>query len=180
MWITLLLLLIFVGCIAALYTDGMWSNAIGLINVVTAALLATNFWEPAADWLERLAELGVATILTTLPVIEDGERFNEGVVWSREDRVVEPVHRKRYLPEEEGFWEASWYSRGEGDFRAVALPGARAGFMICSEQWFTQHARDYGRQGVQLIASPRATYSATPLRVSSTLSWTKTPPYPSK
>jgi hypothetical protein len=31
----------------------MWSNAIRLINVVTAALLATNFFEPVARWLDH-------------------------------------------------------------------------------------------------------------------------------
>jgi hypothetical protein len=31
----------------------MWSNAIRLINVVTAALLATNFFEPLARWLDK-------------------------------------------------------------------------------------------------------------------------------
>jgi hypothetical protein len=38
--------------VAMLYTEGMWSNAIRLINVVTAALLATNFFEPVAQWLD--------------------------------------------------------------------------------------------------------------------------------
>lgn len=52
MLLTLLLLLIFFSCVAALYTEGLWSNAIRLINVVTAALLATNFWEPVAAWLD--------------------------------------------------------------------------------------------------------------------------------
>jgi uncharacterized membrane protein required for colicin V production len=46
------LLVIFIACVASLYTEGMWGNAIRLINVVTAALLATNFWEPTARWLE--------------------------------------------------------------------------------------------------------------------------------
>ena len=39
-------------CVALHYTEGMWSNAIRLINVVTAALLATNFFEPVARWLD--------------------------------------------------------------------------------------------------------------------------------
>ncbi len=56
MWLTILFLLIFTGCLAALYTEGMWGNAIRLINVVTAALLATNYWEPAARWLEGFSE----------------------------------------------------------------------------------------------------------------------------
>jgi uncharacterized membrane protein required for colicin V production len=48
----LLIFLILVGCFAMLYTEGMWSNAIRLINVTTAALLAVNFYEPSARWLD--------------------------------------------------------------------------------------------------------------------------------
>jgi uncharacterized membrane protein required for colicin V production len=47
------LFLIFVICVGFLYTEGMWGNALRLINVVTAALLATNFWEPMANFLEQ-------------------------------------------------------------------------------------------------------------------------------
>ncbi len=50
--LTILMLVILFACMASLYTDGMWSNAIRLINVVTAALLATNFFEPVARWLD--------------------------------------------------------------------------------------------------------------------------------
>jgi len=48
-----LLGLIFVGCVACLYTEGMWGNALRLINVVTAGLLAVNFFEPLAGRLDR-------------------------------------------------------------------------------------------------------------------------------
>lgn len=47
-----ILLVIFFACVACLFTEGMWSNAIRLINVVTAALLATNLFEPLAAWLD--------------------------------------------------------------------------------------------------------------------------------
>lgn len=50
----ILLIVIWLICVAFLYTEGMWSNAIRLINVVTAALLAFNFWEPLARWLEGM------------------------------------------------------------------------------------------------------------------------------
>jgi hypothetical protein len=49
----LMMFLVFMGCIGVLFTEGMWSNAIRLINVVTAALLATNFWEPVARSLDQ-------------------------------------------------------------------------------------------------------------------------------
>lgn len=50
--LTLLMLAIIFASMATLYTEGMWSNAIRLINVVTAALLATNYFEPLAKWLD--------------------------------------------------------------------------------------------------------------------------------
>ena len=51
-----LLLLIFLACLASLYREGMWGNALRLINVVTAALLAVNFFEPAARALEGMGD----------------------------------------------------------------------------------------------------------------------------
>ncbi|MCL4195739.1 MAG: CvpA family protein [Thermoguttaceae bacterium] len=53
---SLLLLLIFAAVVAFSYTEGLWGNVIRLINVVTAALLAVNFFEPAGRWVEGLAE----------------------------------------------------------------------------------------------------------------------------
>lgn len=47
-----IMLLIMFAVVATSYGEGMWSNAIKLINVVTAALLATNYFEPLARWLD--------------------------------------------------------------------------------------------------------------------------------
>ncbi|MBN2578970.1 MAG: CvpA family protein [Pirellulales bacterium] len=52
MYVTLLMFVILFACLATLYADGLWSNAIRLINVVTAALLAMNYFEPLAAWLD--------------------------------------------------------------------------------------------------------------------------------
>ncbi len=60
--LTILICVMLMAYVAMLYTEGMWSNAIRLINVVTAALLATNFFEPVAQWLDdwdHAAELRV-------------------------------------------------------------------------------------------------------------------------
>ncbi|MCR4414695.1 MAG: CvpA family protein [Thermoguttaceae bacterium] len=56
----LLLLVILIACIGFLYPEGMWSNAVRFVNVVLAALLAMNFWEPVA----RLAEEHIHSKLT--------------------------------------------------------------------------------------------------------------------
>ena len=54
--VTLLLVIVFATCILCLYSEGMWGNALRLINVVTAALLATSLFEPLADWIEGLGD----------------------------------------------------------------------------------------------------------------------------
>jgi len=50
----LLMLVILFACVAMCYAEGMWSNAVRLINTVTAALLATSLYEPLARWLEGM------------------------------------------------------------------------------------------------------------------------------
>jgi uncharacterized membrane protein required for colicin V production len=52
MVINIILGIILLACVASLYNDGLWSNAIRLINVIFAALLAMNFFEPLADALD--------------------------------------------------------------------------------------------------------------------------------
>ncbi len=42
------LVIILLACVGFLYTEGIWGNFINLVNVVTAGLLATNFYEPLA------------------------------------------------------------------------------------------------------------------------------------
>ncbi len=115
----------------------------------------------AADqWISRLEELAPATILGTRPVIQNNRRLNEGFCWDT-TAGYRPVHRKYYLPDEDGFWEASWYERGEYDFSAAKCQKAWVGFLICTELWFNQHARNYAQQGVHLIVCPRATPKAS-------------------
>lgn len=119
-------------------------------------------WEEAARahrrWEDRLAELEPAAAAGTRPDVRGGRRLN--VAWVREPGS-EPTdaHAKRYLPDEPGFWEASWYDRGPDAFEPVEVAGARAGFLVCTELWFTRHARDYGREGAHLLLCPRATPS---------------------
>jgi len=52
MWINIVLLILFVACFASMMNSGLWSNAITLVNVITSALLATNYFEPLADYFE--------------------------------------------------------------------------------------------------------------------------------
>jgi hypothetical protein len=53
MMILLAVILMF-ATLAMLMPQGMWTAAIALVNVTTAALIAMNFWEPVATWLETM------------------------------------------------------------------------------------------------------------------------------
>lgn len=114
---------------------------------------------------QKLAELGAGAVAATRPVEERGKRLNRGLLWSSE-KGVELGHGKFYLPDEPGFWEASWYRRGDGQFEPQLMlePGGETvcvGFMICTELWFMHVARAYGQAGVDILLTPRATEKRT-------------------
>lgn len=107
-------------------------------------------------WVSRFNELGSRYVVGSIPVRDpSGVAHNRAFVWGG-GQLVEG-HDKYYLPEEPGFWEATWYSRGDGRFDAMDLGELKAGFLLCTEMWFTDRAREYGRQGVQMILTPRVT-----------------------
>jgi len=121
-------------------------------------------WEQAVKaheaWMARLDEMSPASVASTRPVVLDDKRQNAGYIWEA-DRGAKTVHAKYYLPDEPGFWEASWYERGDGIFSLANTTKGKVGFLICTEIWFNFRAREYGRQGMQLLVCPRATPNPT-------------------
>lgn len=121
-------------------------------------------WERAVgthdEWIARLDSFAPATVLLSRPSIRHDRRLNEGIRWTPTDGAT-VTHEKRYLPDEPGFWEASWYSRGQRDFSVVECAGAQTGFLICTDLWAAEEAREYGHAGAHLIANPRATEQRT-------------------
>jgi len=117
-------------------------------------------WERAVNahdkWINRLYELPVAMTIATRPIIENNRYFNRGFIFTREKGVI-PVHDKYYLPDEPGYYEASWYERGKESFNLIHINGVKIGFLICTEIWFTQRARQYLKQEMDILVCPRAT-----------------------
>jgi N-carbamoylputrescine amidase len=107
-------------------------------------------------WIERLPELGAETVIGSRPVILANTPHNEGFCWTRE-QGYRAVHLKYYLPEEEAYWEASWYRRGTGAFEPFEAASLNAGMMLCTDMWFTEHARALGKSGIDILAVPRCT-----------------------
>ncbi|MBI4563886.1 MAG: carbon-nitrogen hydrolase family protein [Planctomycetes bacterium] len=108
------------------------------------------------EGFSRLADLDVPIVLGTRPCRRDGRRINEGFAWTPEEGI-RGIHAKEYLPQGEGYFERAWFEPGPGAFDVATVGGAlRAGFLICTELMFNEHARKYGRQGAQLLLVPRA------------------------
>jgi len=112
--------------------------------------------EAASRHSERMGmieELG-CSVIASRPVVEDGKLFNEAFLWDGDYRAV---HAKHFFPDEPGFYEDSWFARRRPTFDAFMVGGVKAGVMLCTEMWFSEYARMYGKDGAQLIAGPRAT-----------------------
>jgi N-carbamoylputrescine amidase len=124
----------------------------------------STVWQAAVDahdqWMPRLAELAPAIVAGSRPIVQQKKRLNEGFIWEKASGY-QAVHHKYYLPDEKDFWEASWYDRGEYEFSVAQANQVRMGFLICTELWFNSHGREYGKQEIHLLVSPRATPAAT-------------------
>jgi N-carbamoylputrescine amidase len=123
----------------------------------------TKVWRDAVEeherWMGRVSELGAQVVLGSRLIGTGEKRFNEGFAWSR--LGVTETHRKRYLPDEPGYYEARWYGRGSKKFEPFEAAGWKAGFLICSDLWSMGDARSYGKGGAGLIAVPRCTGLST-------------------
>jgi uncharacterized membrane protein required for colicin V production len=53
-WIlNICLVIVFLVCVLMSLASGLWGNLIMVINVLAAALIATNYFEPLAGWLDE-------------------------------------------------------------------------------------------------------------------------------
>ena len=117
---------------------------------VQVAIDAANLHE---ERMTMIGKLG-CKVITSKPIHENNKLYNEAFLW---DGEYKPVHTKHFFPEEPGFFEDSWFSRKPPTFDAFDVCGVKTGVMLCTEMWFDEHARLYGKDDVQLIAGPRAT-----------------------
>jgi predicted amidohydrolase len=116
-------------------------------------------WRESIDahrqWEPRIAELGAPAVICTRPTEWLDRRLNEAIVVTAEG--ARAVHHKRYLPDEDGYWEASWYEAGDGVFEPFAIGGVTVGAQICTEMWMLDESRRYGLRGADVIVVPRVT-----------------------
>jgi N-carbamoylputrescine amidase len=118
-------------------------------------------WQQAMNsheqWIGKLASLELPATLSTRPIINGaGSRRNQAYLWQA-NTGAQAIHDKYYLPNEPGYWEASWYDMGDPIFDTARLGEVRIGVQICTEMWFFEHAREFGAKQVDLLCVPRVT-----------------------
>lgn len=115
----------------------------------------------SAQWLQRLPQLGVPTVVGARPCRYEGLPFIESFLWQPGTEAATALRRKHFLPDEEGAWEARWFAPGEAIFPVFQTGDLSFGVNICTELWALETYSAYFEQGVQAILAPRATAAAT-------------------
>ena len=152
-----------------------WETIAEQVKNTKADILVTNempfgSWRPvdhnydlekATTWvneneqsLEALSNLDVNVIISSRPIIYGDKLVNEA--FSLENGEYKILHHKHYFPSEPGWHEASWFAADVNGFSVYEVGGLKVGVLLCTELMFNEKARHYGREGANLIVSPRA------------------------
>ncbi|MEM7193635.1 MAG: carbon-nitrogen hydrolase family protein [Pseudomonadota bacterium] len=108
--------------------------------------------------IDNLKDIGARAVVGTRPIVKAcGSRRNQAYIWYQDSLSAFGIHEKYYLPNEEGYWESSWYERGEKEFETTIFSNAIIATQICTEMWFFEWARHYASSGVDILCTPRAT-----------------------
>ena len=108
------------------------------------------------SWLQRIEELENAIVAYTKPRIEGDKFYNTAYLWSIKTGHIK-AHTKHIFPEEEGFYEDTWFDKEPEHFELIEINGIKIGFLLCTEIWFTQYTRQYALEGIDILMLPRAT-----------------------
>jgi N-carbamoylputrescine amidase len=112
-------------------------------------------------WLSQLEKLNADYIVYSAPDFSDNKFLNTSFVFHKETGHRK-VHTKALFPEEPHFWEETWFDREKHiSFEAYDLGPFSIGVLLCTELWFTDKARIYGKQNVDILLCPRATGKST-------------------
>jgi N-carbamoylputrescine amidase len=104
--------------------------------------------------LQGLIDLDLPAVISSRPVSNGRRLTNEAFVLV--NRIVRPLHRKQYFPNEPGWFEGEWYASDESGFDVAEVLGIKIGVLLCTEAMFNERARAYGKHEASLIVIPRA------------------------
>ncbi len=85
----------------------------------------------------------------------EGKGFNTSFVINGRGEVL-GTYRKVHIPHDPAFFERNYFDGGDLGFKVFDLGFAKAGVLICYDQWFPEAARSLALAGAEIIFYPTA------------------------
>jgi len=111
---------------------------------------------PSTDALCKLAGArGVAIVASLFERRAEGLYHNTAVAIDADGRLL-GRYRKMHIPDDPLYYEKFYFTPGDLGFRSFAMRDARAGILVCWDQWFPEAARLTALAGAQILFYPTA------------------------
>jgi N-carbamoylputrescine amidase len=111
---------------------------------------------PTTEALSRLAaELGVVVIAGLFEKRAEGLYHNTAAVIDADGKYL-GKYRKMHIPDDPLYYEKFYFAPGDLGFQVFATRFARAGVLICWDQWYPEAARLTALRGADILFYPTA------------------------
>jgi N-carbamoylputrescine amidase len=111
---------------------------------------------PGTEKLGKLAgELGVVLIASLFEKRAEGLYHNTTAVLDADGRYL-GKYRKMHIPDDPNYYEKFYFTPGDLGYRSWDTRFARAGVLICWDQWYPEAARLTALTGAQILFYPTA------------------------
>jgi len=111
---------------------------------------------PSTEALGRLAAArGVGIVASLFERRAQGLYHNTAVAIDADGRIL-GRYRKMHIPDDPLYYEKFYFAPGDTGFQSFAMRDARAGMLVCWDQWFPEAARLTALSGAQILFFPTA------------------------
>jgi len=111
---------------------------------------------PTTERLATLAgELGVVIIASLFEKRAEGLYHNTTAILDADGQYL-GKYRKMHIPDDPNYYEKFYFAPGDLGYRSWATRHAKAGVLICWDQWYPEAARLTALTGAQILFYPTA------------------------
>lgn len=111
---------------------------------------------PTCTFMRKLAaELGVEITASLYERRQAGLYHNTSVYIGRDGSIL-GKYRKMHIPDDPRFSEKYYFAPGDLEWQVVQGANARAGMLVCWDQWYPEAARLTALKGAEIIFYPTA------------------------
>ncbi|HEU5154448.1 MAG TPA: carbon-nitrogen hydrolase, partial [Gemmatimonadales bacterium] len=111
---------------------------------------------PSTNELGALAkELGVVIIASLFEKRAEGLYHNTTAILDADGKYL-GKYRKMHIPDDPNYYEKFYFTPGDLGFRSWETQHAKAGVLICWDQWYPEAARLTALTGAQILFYPTA------------------------